>query len=323
MNTKTFITMKLLHILLVALTATLAFSCQPKGSDKDATEATIDSLRQALAESKNESSDLMGTVDAIQEGFRMISEAEGEVTELRAEGAAANRDSIISKMASLQQRLQQNRELIANLQDQLRKANQTDETTRRTFENMVAQFQRQLEEKQQTIEALQRTLEQRDATIAQQQGQISDLNTTTQRQQTQISDLQESSSRQSQQIQRQQQTIEENQRTSAAQAQEISRQQAEMNTAYYVFGTKKELKAQNILSSGEVLRAGFNRDYFTKIDIRTTKVINLYSKKAELLTNHPSGSYVLEKNAQKQYVLRITNPQTFWSTSKYLVIQVK
>lgn len=314
--------MKTFNLFLLTLVAALAFSCQPKNGE--ATDATIDSLRQALAESKNESSDLMGTIDAIQEGFRMISEAEGEVTEMRAEGAAANRDSIISKMAALQQRLQQNRELIANLQEQLRKATQTDETTRRTFENMIAQFQRQLEEKQQTIEALQQAIEQRDATIASQQGQISELNTTTQRQQSQISDLQESGARQSQQIQQQRQAIEEGQRTSAAQAQEIARQDAEMNTAYYVFGTKKELKAQNILSSGEVLRsAGFNRDYFTKIDIRTTKVINLYSKRAQLLTNHPAGSYVLEKDAQKKYVLRITNPQSFWSTSKYLVIVVK
>ena len=38
---------------------------------------------------------------------------------------------------------------------------------------------------------------------------------------------------------------------------------------------------------------------------------------------HPSDSYTLEKDANKQYVLRITNPQIFWSTSKYLVILVK
>ncbi len=316
--------MKFTNFLLVAFAVMLAFSCQPKKADKDSNDATIDSLRQALSESKNENSDLMGTVDAIQEGFRMISAAEGEVSELRAEGAVVNRDSIVSKMASLQQRLQANRELIATLQDQLRKSTQTDENTRRTYERMVEEFQRQLNEKEQTIAALQQAIEQRDATIAQQQGQISNLNTTTQRQQTQIDNLQESSNRQSQQIQQQQQDIEAGKRTSAAQAQQLARQEAEMNTAYYVFGTKKELKAQNILQSGEVLRSsGFNRDYFTKIDIRNTRVINLYSKKASLLTNHPASSYTLEKNAQKQYVLRITNPQTFWSTSKYLVILVK
>ena len=38
---------------------------------------------------------------------------------------------------------------------------------------------------------------------------------------------------------------------------------------------------------------------------------------------HPSSSYTLQRDANKQYVLRISNPQIFWSTSKYLVIQVK
>ena len=67
----------------------------------------------------------------------------------------------------------------------------------------------------------------------------------------------------------------------------------------------------------------FNKDYFTRIDLRVTKTIKLYSKSAKLMTNHPEGSYSLEKDAQGQYVLRITNPQNFWSVSKYLVITVK
>jgi hypothetical protein len=96
-----------------------------------------------------------------------------------------------------------------------------------------------------------------------------------------------------------------------------------LHTAWFVFGTKKELKEQNILDAGEVLRSNFNKDYFTKIDIRIDKEIKLYSKSAEILTSHPAGSYTLQRDANKQYVLRITNPDAFWHTSKYLVIQVK
>ena len=87
--------------------------------------------------------------------------------------------------------------------------------------------------------------------------------------------------------------------------------------------TKSELKEQRIYVDGKVLQSNFNRDYFTKIDIRVTKEIKLYSRSAKLLTAHPSGSYTLQQDANKQYVLRITNPQQFWSTSKYLVILVK
>ena len=73
----------------------------------------------------------------------------------------------------------------------------------------------------------------------------------------------------------------------------------------------------------EVLQGNFNKSYFTKIDIRIEKEVKLYSKSAKILTMHPSSSYTLQQDANKQYVLRINNPQIFWSTSKYLVILVK
>lgn len=103
---------------------------------------------------------------------------------------------------------------------------------------------------------------------------------------------------------------------------EQARQNSGQSTAFFVFGTKKELKEQNILDHDEVLQSNFNMDYFTKIDIRIDKEIKLYSSLAEILTNHPSGSYTLQRDAKKQYVLRITDPQRFWSTNKYLVILV-
>ena len=67
----------------------------------------------------------------------------------------------------------------------------------------------------------------------------------------------------------------------------------------------------------------FNKDYFTQIDIRTTKEIRLYSKRASLLTTHPEGSYELVKDDKNQYSLVILDPTNFWSVSKYLVLLVK
>ena len=72
-----------------------------------------------------------------------------------------------------------------------------------------------------------------------------------------------------------------------------------------------------------MLQANFNQNYFTKIDIRVDKEIKLYSRSAKMMTSHPAGSYTLDRDANKQYILRISDPQKFWSTSKYLVILVK
>ena len=104
----------------------------------------------------------------------------------------------------------------------------------------------------------------------------------------------------------------------------VAEQDKMLNTDCYVFGTKAELKEQKILKNGDVLQSGdFNKDYFTKIDIRYDKVLNLYSKSAKLLTNHPEGSYAIKKDKNNQCYLQITNPAEFWSVSKYLVVQVK
>ena len=115
-----------------------------------------------------------------------------------------------------------------------------------------------------------------------------------------------------------------------AKAQTVAAQDKALNAAWFVFGTKKELKDQRILTNTGVFKKGdlmqddkMNKDYFTQIDIRTTKEIKLYSKSADVLTTHPAGSYALEKDNKGQLTLKITDPTKFWSVSKYLVIQVK
>ena len=107
------------------------------------------------------------------------------------------------------------------------------------------------------------------------------------------------------------------------------KQDKQLNTAWFVYGTKDELKKQQILtkdglfSKSKILQGNFNREYFTKIDIRVDRDIKLYSKDAKVLTSHPASSYRLTADANKQLILRINDPIAFWSTSKYLVIQVK
>lgn len=104
----------------------------------------------------------------------------------------------------------------------------------------------------------------------------------------------------------------------------------ELNTAFYVFGTEKELKENKIITKEggfiglgkiEKLMKDFNKDYFAKVDIRKTKRIDLFSKKARIITTHPSSSYKFY-GQNKIDSLVITNPSEFWAASKYLVIVV-
>jgi len=250
-----------------------------------------DSLQKMLDQKNNEINDMMATFNEIQEGFRLISEAEGRVT-IAKEGEGADRKAVIRKdMEFIQETMMQNRDRIESLRQKLRESTINGEELRKTIDGLVKQMQDQ----ENTIKALREELNNKDFHISELDKAITELNDN-------VSDLKEESSKKSQ---------------------TISDQDKQIHTAYYVFGTKSELKEQKILEKGEVLRSNFNKNYFTKIDTRVDKEIKLYSKSAKLLTMHPSSSYTLTQDANKQYILRITNPQIFWSTSKYLVVLVK
>lgn len=109
-----------------------------------------------------------------------------------------------------------------------------------------------------------------------------------------------------------------------SQSEMISKQDASINKVFYAFGTSKELREQNIIEARgkNLLKGDYNKDYFTEVDLRELKTIPLGARKAKLLTAHPDGSYTLEKDENNVLTLVINNPEDFWSTSRYLVIQV-
>ena len=255
-----------------------------------AAEMQRDSLNQIIEQKENEITDMMTTFSDIEEGFREITEAQSRVT-LAKQGEGTNSaQRIRENMQFIQSTMKQNKELINKLKQQVREGSIKSEQLKKLVENLT----QQMEEKDRQLQVLRAELDKKDIHIAELDEQVADLNSS-------VADL----------------TEETNQKS-----QTINQQDKQLNTAWFVFGTKKELKEQKILSDGEVLRSNFNKEYFTKIDIRVDKEIKLYSKSAKILTSHPSGAYTLQRDANKQYVLRITDPQTFWSTSKYLVIQV-
>ena len=105
----------------------------------------------------------------------------------------------------------------------------------------------------------------------------------------------------------------------------------ELNTAFYAFGTKKELTEKNVIEKeGGVLGIGktlkmkkdFNRDYFMKIDIREFSQLPLNTKKAKLVTYHPDGSYHFTGTKTIESLV-IDKPEEFWKASKYLLIVVE
>lgn len=278
--------------LFACLALLLLGACTGKKSSPDlANMEQNDSLQRIIAQRDSEINDMMSTLNEIQEGLSAINQAENRLSIAR-EGEGANKTAQIKEnIKFIANTMARNRELMKRLQQQLRESRFNGDELRKTISNLT----QQLDDKAQELQRLKAELDAKDIHIAELDEKIDNLNDNV-----------------------------ENLQTDAQQkAQTISNQDKQLNTAWFVFGNKKELKEQHIMENGKVLQSNFNKNYFAKIDIRIDKEIKFYSKSARILTMHPSGSYTLTPDVNKQYVLRITNPQLFWSTSKYLVVLVK
>lgn len=291
---------KILFMVLCACTGFLA-SCDQISGKSDILKAENDSLLTVLSQRNAELDEMMGTFNQITEGFRQINEAENRVdlqTNRLGEGSTDARTRIKQDIEFIQKQMQENREQIAKLESMLNNSRNQSAQLKKAIEGL----NQELETRAQRIEALQAELAEKNVRIEELDEVVADL---TADKDALIVETQE-----------QQNTL--------------NQQDLDLHKAWFVFGTKKELREENILTDGGFLKkdkvlvdSDINRDYFTEIDIRTTKEIRLYSKSADMLTTHPAGSYSLVKDGEGNLTLHITDEKTFWSVSKYLVIQVK
>ena len=279
-------------LFIFAMCAIALASCNEGAKKAEAqARAERDSLNQVIAQKDDEINDMMTTLIDIEEGFREITEAQNRVTLAKSGEGTNTKQRIAENFQFIQSMMQQNKDLINKLKQQVRESSIKGDKLKK----VIANLQETMEKKDQQIAELVEQLELKNIHIGELKYAINTLKEDAQ-------SLQDEND---------------------AQSKTINAQDKQLNTAWFAYGTKDELKKQKILDGGKVLQGSFNKEYFTKIDIRVDKEIKLYSKSAKLLTTHPASAYTLQQDANKQYVLRITDPQAFWSTSKYLVVQVK
>lgn len=276
---------------MVLCVAALA-SCTNVKREKELT-ARNDSLTVALNEKNVALDQAMQAIADIQEGFRVINEAEGRVA-IQSQGAEGITDAqrLKEDILFIQQKMADNRKQIEDLQKKLAAGGAETANLRKVLANL----QKELEAKVVRIAALQGELASKNIRIAELDSAVvmltGDVNALQE-----ITDVQQGV---------------------------IEQQITQLNTAWYVYGTAKELKEQNILKNGKVLSSTeFNKNYFTEIDVRDDKVFPLYAKHAKLLTAHPDGSYEFTKDEEKLLTFHIIDADAFWSVSRYMVIQVR
>lgn len=286
---KQFITLGL--IVAVGLTA-----CDSGKSKKAEEEVLAQATREELATAVADRDQLLSLVNEINQGMDQIKQLENILTvsnNIPGE-TTTQREQIQSDIAAIQKALQGRREKLAELENKLANSNQNNNTLRKTITSLRAQIDSQTAE----IASLRDNLGQAKQRIGQLDAVVDSLNTT-------VSSV----------------TDERN----IAQEESVNLAN-ELNTCYYAIGSKAELKDRHIIETGflrktKLLKGDFDQTFFTTADKRTLSRIALHSKKAEIMTNQPEGSYVIDDdNGQK--ILVITNPDAFWSLSNYLVIKI-
>jgi chromosome segregation ATPase len=114
----------------------------------------------------------------------------------------------------------------------------------------------------------------------------------------------------------------------------IQNMDEQLHTAYYTSGTSQELMENQIINKEggfiglgkvEQLSASLDKSKLNSLDIREVDNFPINSKKLELVTKHPEGSYeiVLNEEAKQVDKLVILDPDKFWESSRILVMLTK
>lgn len=284
---------KVLTVVSVALVALILSSCVENSKKYQTLLAEKEALAVENKTIENEFNTSMGIINEVENNLQAIRDAEG-ILLVQQEGS--ERDQIVAELLQLKEVMAANHARLDSLNDVLAKSNRNNANLR----SQIQKLQKQLAEKEEMINDLQAQIAEKDGQIANLNSQVQNLNSNLNQANSQIESL-------------------NNQNLA---------KETEMNTVYYVSGTKKELKNNGvILNPKNVLKSDVPTGVFTKADKRETTSITFASKKAVVLTSHPVDSYNLVpgvgEDGKKNVTLEITNPDKFWNVTKYLVVQTK
>lgn len=255
-------------------------------------KAQQDSILQAQQDSLL---DMFKTeLDAISNSIEEVNLRNGIIEFDTTEGKVLSKESIIAKVENLDSYLAENQSKLDDLYKKMRSSNLKN----KELEKLVKSMQGRIAERESQIDELMKMLGDRDMQIA----EIKEVVDSMRVDQIELTE-------------------------------DLINMDEEMHIVYYTVGEKKELLEQGIISKeGGLLGIGaskkldvsnLNQSAFKSTDQRDLVTVPLYSKKAELITNHPSGSFEFTENEKGEVEeLRIVDRKRFWSATSYLVVEV-
>ena len=280
------------------LSCSLLLSCNNSTPNNTVELAKIDSLtnlannqQEHIGEMEEFITSLSLTIDSIDVMENEII-GEGDIEKR----TPITKESILNSLTKFKETISRQKESIANLEKLLKKKD--DEMSTKMLQ-IVTFYKKQLDEKDATIASLQKNLSESKRNIIDLKRSVSNLM---------------SANKTQKEVIKEQEAV-------------MSRQTSMINTCYVKIATKKELKAEGLLTGGFLKKNKLNEEQlssanFTVRDMRSCIDILIKSSKPKVLTQMPASSYSIVKNDNGTCYLHIIDPNAFWSISRYLVIQL-
>ena len=278
----------------------LLFSCNNQKLEEQVAQLALerDEIKAEVSQRDASLEKFMSSFTDIEKNLREIREREMNIELARAEGKLgpeALGEKIKEDVKAINELLQQNRNSISSLSRQVAAGKSENTKLNRLMGQLKAELTQQITERETQIDTLKGQLIAQEVTIE-------ELNTN-------LVALKE---------------------VNVEQDSLIDYQTESLNTAYYVMGTTKQLEEGEVidreggllgLGRTKKLRDNFAADRFDKIDIRKQRTFPVQANKLELVTPHPSHAYTIEHDEEAEtYRLVIADPDSFWESSKYLVM---
>lgn len=284
------------RILIGAALCGSLFGCNTHEKELASLNQDRDSLMSIINERDSSINDFISSYNDIEKNLSDVAQKQNviamNVDKKSGELKQSAKDRINAEINDINALMDKNRKQIADLNRKLKNSSVKSSE----FEKMINTLNQQLVEKDSELTDLNNKLTALNTQVAQLQTSVDTLGTLTQKQN-----------------------------------ETINSQITSLHTAYYVVGKAKELQDSKVIDkTGGLLGIGktsklssrFDNSKFTQIDYTQTTTIPINSD-AKIVTTHPPDSYELDKDAKdkdKIIDVRITNPDKFWSASKYLVV---
>ena len=267
--------------------------CDNRQAEIDSAKRTSDSLSSVISERDNSINEFLSAFNEIESNLDSVAHKQDAISvnvEKQGEMKSTSRERINQNIAAINDLMDQNRKKIAELNRKVKASGGKV----KEFEKMIKLLNDQIAQKDLELVALNEKLANLNTQVAQLQTSVDTLTN-----------------------------------TSMAQRKTIDDQTTALHTAYYVVAKQKDLQEAKVINrtggfigigKSPKLAPNVDNSKFNKIDYVVTNNIPIDSKTAKIVTSHPADSYTLNTENKKVVSLQITNPEKFWSASKYLVV---